>query len=387
MVNNVLKVGIVAAEKSGDSLAANLIESFHHDENVKFFGVVGPKMREVGCFPVGNIENLSVMGFKDVVLQLPRLIRLKNSVCDALIKHEIDVFIGVDAPSFNLPIAAKLKSLNSAMKVIQYVAPQLWAWRPGRIEKIKKIIDHLYVLFPFEKKYFSEMGLNTDFVGHPVANAIATKQKPQIFTDFSNMQAINLAVLPGSRWEEIRNHTGIFLESVKIFESLINKKINLKVGASSKEVAEYLKKRVEKYQQNATFYIDDSIGCLNQSDLAVVSSGTASLEAFLSSKPMIVGYKTGKLNYFLYKNLINLDSISLPNILTESKIVPELIQDNLTAQSVAKQLMLWTIDNRRLSSYRQVGSNFLTTLNTQGNQTMPSRFREFINKLKGADEK
>ena len=213
MFNRALKVGIVAAEKSGDTLGANLITSIRQKHNVEFVGVVGPKMIEAGCIPVASIENLSVMGFKEVILQLPRLINLKNSICKAFIEYKIDVFIGIDSPSLNLPIATKLKSNVPELKVIQYVAPQLWAWRPDRIKKIKKIVDYLFVLFPFEQEYFLNFGVKSQFVGHPVATKIKKLKKTNNCRDFLNIKELNLALLPGSRWEEVKYHADIFFSS------------------------------------------------------------------------------------------------------------------------------------------------------------------------------
>ncbi|OUU74429.1 MAG: lipid-A-disaccharide synthase [Methylococcaceae bacterium TMED69] len=379
-----LKVGIVAAEKSGDILGANLITSIRQKHNVEFFGVVGPKMIEAGCTPVASIENLSVMGFKEVILQLPRLINLKNAICRAFIEYKIDVFIGVDSPSFNLPIAAKLKSNVSELKVIQYVAPQLWAWRPGRIKKIKKIVDYLFVLFPFEQEYFSNLGVKSQFVGHPAATKIKTVQKTTRSSDFSDMKELNLALLPGSRWEEVKYHADIFFASAGFLKNLVNKKVNLKIGAANEKVADFLRERAEKHYEDGVFYIDDSIGCLKQSDLAIVSSGTVSLEAFLCLKPMVVCYKTSKLNYFLFKKLIISDHISLPNILMGSNVVPELIQDNLIAQSIAAQLMLWMIDNHRLELFQQGGRSFLDILSGDSHDNINKYFdfliEQFIKK-------
>ena len=376
-----LKVGIVAAEKSGDILGANLITSIRQKHNVEFFGVVGPKMIEAGCTPVASIENLSVMGFKEVILQLPRLINLKNAICKAFIEYKIDVFIGVDSPSLNLPIAAKLKSNVLELKVIQYVAPQLWAWRPGRIKKIKKIVDYLFVLFPFEQEYFSNLGVKSEFVGHPAATKIKTGQKTIRSFDFSDMKELNLALLPGSRWEEVKYHADIFFASAGFLKNLVNKKVNLKIGAANEKVADFLRERAEKHCQDGVFYIDDSVGCLKQSDLAIVSSGTVSLEAFLCLKPMVVCYKTSKLNYFLFKKLIISDYISLPNILMGSNVVPELIQDNLIAQSIAAQLMLWMIDNHRLELFQQGGKSFLDILSGDSHDNINKYFDFLIEQL------
>ena len=381
MFDSTLKVGIVAAEKSGDSLGANLISSISQKHNVEFFGVVGPKMIEAGCTPIASIENLSIMGFQDVILQLPQLIHLKNSICRALIKNEIDIFVGVDSPSLNLPIAAKLKSKMPELKVVQYVAPQLWAWRPERIKKVKKIVDDLLVLFPFEQEYFSNFGVKSQFVGHPVANKIKSVKKSLGCQDFSDLKEINLALLPGSRWNEVRHHSDILFKSIKLFKNSINKKINLKIGAADKKIADYLEVCAKEHGQEGVFYIDDSINCLIDSDLAVVSSGTVALEAFLCSKPMVVCYKTSRFNYFLFKRLINLENISLPNILMKSDIVPELIQENLTAQSVATQLMLWTVDSQRIISLRQAGSNFLNILDCNSSQYVNDYFDSLINQL------
>ncbi len=381
MFESTLKVGIVAAEKSGDSLGANLISSINQKHNVEFFGVVGPKMIEAGCTPIASIENLSIMGFQDVILQLPRLIHLKNSICRTLIKNEIDIFVGVDSPSLNLPIAAKLKSEMPELKVVQYVAPQLWAWRPERIKKVKKIVDHLLVLFPFEQEYFSNFGVKSQFVGHPVANKIKSAKKSFGCQDLSDLKEINLALLPGSRWNEVKHHSDVLFKSIKFFKDSINKKVNLKIGAADKKIADYLEVCAKKHGQESIFYIDDSINCLIDSDLAVVSSGTVALEAFLCSKPMVVCYKTSKFNYFLFKRLINLENISLPNILMKSDIVPELIQENLTAQSVATQLMLWTVDSQRIISLRQAGSNFLNVLDCNSSQYVNDYFDSLINQL------
>ncbi len=381
MSNRTLKVGIVAAEKSGDNLAANLIGSFRTNNDIQFFGVVGPRMREVGCTPVGDIESLSVMGFKDVIKSFPRLMYFKYMVCKKLLKHDIDLFIGVDAPSFNLPLASKLKSKKSTLQVVQYVAPQLWAWRPNRVTNLKKLIDHLFVLFPFEEEYFSKLSVKSEFVGHPVAEKISAIKKRETRENLLELRELNVALLPGSRREEIRIHAPIFFESIQILKHMIDKKIHINIAASDDDAAKHLKQLAEKYEITPLFYVDNSLDCMSESDFAIVSSGTASLEAFLSLKPMVVAYKTNRLNYYLYKKLINIEHISLPNILTNSNLVPELIQSELTADSIAKELMLWMIDEERVNSFREAGTNFQSILASRDGQKIEHRISLLLNRL------
>ena len=230
-------IAIVATEHSGDLIGAELTRAlFRENPNLNLIGLCGAKMRAAGCHEIGNIEELSVMGFVDVLVNYPRLRRLQKRIIKSLLEQEVDAFIGIDGPDFNLPISRQLRKLG--VFTAQYVCPQAWAWREGRVKSIRRSIDMMFALFPFEEKFFQQRGIETMFVGHPLAES--TKQY-QLGDDeyrssiIPKRSGLVVAIMPGSRPAEIERHLDLFLRAGVELRKTLGHSVKLLIGCSSSD--------------------------------------------------------------------------------------------------------------------------------------------------------
>ncbi|MCF7809452.1 lipid-A-disaccharide synthase [bacterium] len=324
---------IIAGEVSGDLHAAPVVAEMKKlNPNLTFTGTGGPQMSNEGVHLLADIDELAVMGFSGIIQMLPKLIKLKKSILKFVKSHNVRLVILVDYPGFNLNLAGALKKLNNPPKILHYIAPQVWAWRAGRIKLIKRIIDKMAVVFPFELDIFRRGGVDVEFVGHPLIDELS---KYSSDTEVNNDKANLLALLPGSREQEIRRHLPIM---IKAAEMLLSKDTNLSVGIGcAPEIKSSLYKTFVREHERLILF-NDSKQLLKQASIAAVCSGTATLEAALLNIPQVVVYRTSTLNYILAKRLIKLKNIALVNVTAGKKIVPELIQHDLTAQNLVNSL-------------------------------------------------
>lgn len=391
-------IAIVAGEHSGDNCGAILIQALKKQyPDAKFIGIGGDKMIAEGLHSLFPIEKLSVIGFFNVLLKLPELINLKNNLIKKLIKNKIDLYIGIDSPDFNLSVANSLSKTilknNPNFKIIHYVSPTVWAWRPRRIYKVARATDLLLCIFPFEPEIYNTKLLDHQknnfsavFVGHPLADILTCRttndQKnalnniAKIIFDKSSFDQnsenlfnnkIIISIFPGSRSGEIKSLGKIFLEACyKIFVK--NNNINFLVPIVSEKMFvlwqevynDYSSKTTEVNSGfnpgfNSAFYKaiftiklyelsnqTNSHEVMRASDLILCASGTTTLEAFLIGVPMVVAYKVSKLNELLLRLLIKVKYIAMPNILADRlynhPIVPEFLQDNVTAENLSQAM-------------------------------------------------
>lgn len=339
--NNVtpLKVVLVAGEASGDILGAGLIKSLKVlNPNIEFCGIGGFKMQQEGLHSWFNIDELSVMGLVEVIKHLPSLLQIKKKLVAKTVDFKPDIYIGIDAPDFNLRVEKEIKALG--IPTVQYVSPSIWAWRQKRIYKIAKATNLVLSLFPFEKKFYDDYKVPCKFVGHTLADSIPLSLKQsdaleQLKLDKSKKW---IAVMPGSRKGEIDKLAPLFINTCKII-SKRNLDINFIVPMINEARKSQFISIWKEQAPDLKFCItDNSSLAMQAADSVLLASGTAALEAMLIKRPMVVAYKLHWLTYKLANKLVKVKSYSLPNLLAESKIVPELIQDNCTAENLAIEL-------------------------------------------------
>ena len=346
--SKVKKIMLVAGEVSGDVMGAVLVRDLKEKyPDAEIFGVVGQNMKEAGCEEVGNISQLSVMGLVEVLKHLPRILKFKKKLVKIGLARKPDLFIGIDAPDFNLRLAHSFKAVG--IKTIQYVSPTVWAWRQKRVYGIKKVVDHVCCLFPFEVDFYKKYGQDATFVGHPAALEfpslfVKKKYKQQLGLLYDNNKKIKtIALLPGSRVSEVTRMLPIFLQVAK---KLVQSGNNLEfvvpcAHPSIKPLIEQIIARNIKNNEIVFKVIQDkSKQVLLASDLALITSGTATLEAMMAKVPMIVAYKMPYVTYLIGKKLVKTLFISLPNILANVQIVPEFIQAEVKVSKLAEQMQL-----------------------------------------------
>ena len=332
-----IKFAFSVGEESGDFLGAQLINNLKKKyPEASFVGLAGNLMQKEGMESLFPIKDLSVMGLIDPLLNLNRLLRRRKQLIDFILEEQPEFFIGIDSPSFNAGIAKRIKSKTNT-KTIQYVCPQFWAWRKRRAARFKNYLDHIYSIFPFEEKLLANEDMSSNFTGHPLAEHFEIDvDKKEFKSKMSlNSKKIYIALLPGSRKSELKNHLKI-LEKVASSYFSSNPNYHFIIALTEENpISEdrYLKK------ENISLIKGNTREVLKACDYAIVSSGTATLEAMLSKTPFCVIYKSNSISNFIITNLfLQLDFISLPNILANKKIVPELRQKDLKIKKVIKEL-------------------------------------------------
>ncbi len=329
-------VGIVAGEVSGDALGAGFIYEFKIlYPNARFIGVGGPKMREAGCEILYEMREIGLMGFDELPSRLISLIRIRLALFRTFLVKKTDVFIGVDVPDFNLALAGRLK--KQGIPTVHYVSPTVWAWREYRIHKIRRSIDRMLVLFPFEVDYFSQHQVPVHFVGHPIADQIQQPDRDRARSRL-NLQIRNdhylIALMPGSRSNEIRRLGGLMIEAARIlFQS--DSSFRFVIPFASPRIRERFHELVGEVPDLPITFID---GCsrevLEACDLAVLASGTAALEAAFMERQHVVVYKVSVMTWVVFRILRKVKYYSMPNHLLPKPAIPELIQGRATAHRI-----------------------------------------------------
>jgi len=372
-------IAIVAVEKSGDVIGADLIRSLKSlSKDFKIIGVCGPKMRSTGCETVGDIEDLSVMGIVDVAKNYFRLKKLQKELIRKFMISKVDAFVGVDGPDFNLGIGRQLK--KKGVLTTQYVCPQAWAWRERRTKYIQKSVDLMFALFPFEESYFSEKGIDTRYVGHPIADTtdlVPNKADARINLKLKGSDLV-VALMPGSRLSEIERHSAVFLKAGREIQNAVGGRVKLLLGCASPKYVQRLAPISADF--DCEIIVDDSRTVLTAADVALVVSGTVTLEGLLCDVPVVVAYKTSSINYQILKRLIKSRYISLPNILTEMNLVPELLQDAVSVKNLSKEALGWLSDVDRRSTFSLKGRTIHRLLRQDGSRKVAKIIFEELEK-------
>ena len=343
------KIAILAGEPSGDLIASQLMAYINSKEkNVEFIGVGGPSMKQQGLKSFFDYSNLSLYGVFQVIPNIPKLVFLRHKLIKYLKNEKPDIFIGVDAPDFNFYIEKKLK--QSDIPTFHYVAPSVWAWRPKRVYKIKKTTDHILSIFPHEKPLFEKVGIQTTFVGHPLANKIPLKSNMYKYRKLLkiNPKELVIALLPGSRMGELRAHADILLETAQnLLEVYPNAKFLIPVNNDTN--MSFIEARVKSNPTKNLKLIKGKVDeILSSSNIAIAASGTASLQIALHKKPMIIIYRGSWISYFVWKMVRLIPHVSLPNILLNEDIVPEMLQHRATPTLLSKKACEIIKDKRYL---------------------------------------
>jgi len=359
-----MRIAIVAGEASGDTLGFGLIKALKsHFPNASFEGIGGPKMLSEGFQSLCPMADIAVMGLVEVLSSLPELLKIRRHTLHYFSTNPPDIYIGIDAPEFNLYIEKKLK--QRGIKTAHYVSPQVWAWRQNRVKKIAESIDLLLTLFPFEAAFYESHDVPVSFVGHPLADEIeqttdVAAARKQIGVEDD---AIIIGVFPGSRSGEIRRMLPVFLEAAaRLYGQRPD--VEFLLSAANPEAKKIIESMLLEYQGLPVRILErqprQTIAAAN---IVLLTSGTITLESLLLKTPMVVAYKLAPLTHAIAKRMVKVNLFSLPNVLTNSLLVPELIQDDVEPRALCEAL--------------------LTGLeNPQGNKALQARFMEIHAQLR-----
>ncbi len=339
-----LRIALVAGEASGDLLGAGLVRELKRRfPDAQFAGVGGPQLRAAGLDAWHDCGELAVMGLVEVLRHLPRLLRLRRSLRARLLAWRPDVFIGIDAPDFNLGLERQLK--QAGIRTVHYVSPSVWAWREGRAAKLGRSADRVLCLFPMEPPIYQRHGVDARFVGHPLADAFAMEPDRDGARDALGLghDAPVLALLPGSRLGEIHRLLPVFLHAAQLVTQRLPG-LQVQVPAANAACREAIDACLAQAPAANVRVVDGQAHeVMVASDVVLLASGTAALEAMLAKRPMVVGYRISALTYRLVMllGLMKVNRYSLPNVLANEPIVPELMQGDCTPDKLAAAVLHW----------------------------------------------
>ncbi|MFZ7175101.1 lipid-A-disaccharide synthase [[Pasteurella] aerogenes] len=343
MQNNSPTIAIVAGEVSGDILGAGLIRSLKiRYPHARFIGIGGAKMIAEGFETLVDMEEIAVMGLAEVVKHLPRLLKIRRLVIDTMLEKKPDIFIGIDAPDFNLDIELKLK--ENGIKTIHYVSPSVWAWRQNRIHKIAKATHLALAFLPFEKAFYDRFNVPCRFIGHTMADSIALKPNRAEACRLLNIEENQryVAILVGSRGSEVEFLSAPFLQAATLLKQQFPDIQFLVPLVNEKRRAQFEQIKAEIAPELEMHLLDgQSRQAMIAAEATLLASGTAALECMLCKSPMVVGYRMKATTYFLAKRLVKTEYISLPNLLANEMLVPEMIQEECEAKKLAQKMAVY----------------------------------------------
>lgn len=365
-----LRVGIVAGEASGDNLAAGLIKAVRERlPDAQFEGVAGPRMKEVGCIELFPMKELAVMGLVEVIRHLPRLLSIRRQLRSHFLENPPDVFVGVDAPDFNIGLEQSLR--KAGIHTLHYVSPSVWAWRKRRVHKIARSVDYMLTLFPFEERFYTGQNVPARCVGHPMADLIADdvdRAQARRHIELEHNGPV-VALLPGSRVGEIRRMAADFLEAaawcykrrddIHFVVPLANYECRLAFD----EVLATIDTKLPLSLLNGK-----GLEAMASANAVMLASGTASLECMLLKRPMVVAYRLSPVTYRIARLLVKTKYFSLPNLLADRPLVKELIQEQVTPAAIGREVLAMLEDPQRTEALAEIFGNIHRDLRRDANR-------------------
>ncbi|HMD72425.1 MAG TPA: lipid-A-disaccharide synthase [Steroidobacteraceae bacterium] len=385
-----LSIGLVAGEASGDTLGAHLIEALRAlVPEARFFGIAGPKMQAAGCEVWEPSESLAVMGLFEILRDLPRLLRLRARIRRRFLEERPDVFVGIDAPEFNLSVARALH--EAGIPTVQYVSPQVWAWRQSRVHSMHESVDLVLCLLPFEKRFYDDQGLRAEFVGHPLADAIplvvdraAARAQLKIAPE-----AQVVALLPGSRRGEVTRLAADFAATARILAARRPDLQFLAPMANASVRAIFADALARAAPELRVLLLDGGAqAALAAADVVLVASGTASLEAALSKRPMVVVYRLGAMTAWVLRRLklVKTKYFAQPNLLADRRVVSEYFQEEIVPETIGAELLMWLDDPTRRRELEEEFTRIHAGLRSGGSKSAALAILALLDSLRPAAE-
>ena len=359
------KMFILTGEPSGDKLASKVIRELKKDNlKIEYLSVGGENLKALGVKSIYDLKDITYIGFTNVIANLFKINKKINETVKAIIDFNPDILFTVDSPDFTLRVAERIKKKNSQIKTIHYVAPQVWVWREGRVKKIKRFIDHILLLFNFEKPYFDKENMSNEYVGHPLLDE-TQDSKIDINQIFEKNKAL-ISVFPGSRTSEINILMPIILDFIKLMNDNYQDFIYIfhSTSQNSKLIESYIK---PNNLNNCEIISDDKIKnhTLKKSVFAVAKSGTVSLEICKSKVPSIILYKMNFLNYLIVKSLVKVKFANIINIAAGKEIIPELLQTKCNPKDLFKVVSSFIDNPSKIKEQIEKTQSILNTFKTE----------------------
>lgn len=366
MDQKVKTIAIVAGEASGELLGSLLMDAIKQAlPDVRFIGIGGPKMQAVGMDVLFPMEKLAVNGYIEVLRHYRELVGIRRNLRERFIAEPPDLFIGIDAPDFNLDLELALK--QKGIPTVHYVSPSIWAWRGERIHKIKQAVSHILALFPFEVSLYEKAGVPATFVGHPLADMLPDDPNREEMREQMRIMpkhAKVFALLPGSRQGEVRRLARTYIQTAKLILQKIPEAQFL-VPLASRETRTIFENEIwkqEAQQLPITLLFGHAHDAMIAADGVLVASGTATLEAALLKRPMVITYKMPALTYWIAKRKQYLPYVGLPNILAGRFVVPEILQDDATPENLSQALLNLVYNKNAVAELEQTFGDIHQTL-------------------------
>ncbi|HET6461375.1 MAG TPA: lipid-A-disaccharide synthase [Syntrophales bacterium] len=360
------QIMIVAGEASGDLHGGNLVQAIHRiDPEIKFYGIGGRKLRAAGIELTAEAAEMAVVGLTEVASKLRFILKVMSLLKASLKKDRPDLLILIDYPDFNLPLAKAAKKYG--VKVLYYISPQVWAWRRGRIAKIKKVVDRMAVILPFEDDLYREAGVDSTFVGHPLLDVVRRKYpRKEALRKFDLAEGVTtVGILPGSRQSEVTRLLPIMLGAAEIINKEI-KPVQFVLPLADTLDISSVSQVIARYSVTVKLIPDEVYDVIACADIAMVASGTATLETALMETPMIIVYKVSAPSYYVGKMVIRVDHIGLVNIIAGKKVVPELIQFDATPEKMAASVIHILSSRERMENIKAELSKIRNMLGSHG---------------------
>lgn len=377
-----MRIGIVAGEASGDLLAAGLIQELKKKyPQAQFEGIAGPLMQAQGCRALFPQEKLAVLGLTEILRHLREILSIRKQLFHHFLDNPPDIFIGVDAPEFNTTLELKLK--QKGIKTVHYVSPTVWAWRQYRLKKIARAVDLMLTLFPFEARFYEGYGLKVQFVGHPLANDIPMVSDARVARQQLGLgeNAKVVAILPGSRMSEVHNLLEDFLETAQLCANA-DVELQFVIAASHDRVRAHIEqvlaKRGDKFKVSLVEGKTQTV--MAASDVILLASGTATLEAMLVKRPMVVAYRVSPLTAWIARKFLKIDTFALPNLLAGRDLVPEFIQEQINPAAMAEKVLEYLHNKTQSQELVEIFSKLHHELQRDASQVSAQAVTELIGK-------